>query len=58
MQLGVIGLGRMGRIVVDRVLEAGHDVVAFDLDESAVIQPADELHLEEPVGRPAIDIEE
>ena len=36
MQLGVIGLGRMGRIVVDRVLDAGHDVVAFDLDEEAV----------------------
>ncbi|WP_312910540.1 phosphogluconate dehydrogenase (NAD(+)-dependent, decarboxylating) [Natronosalvus caseinilyticus] len=36
MQLGVIGLGRMGRIVVDRVLAAGHDVVAFDLDEDAI----------------------
>ena len=36
MQLGVIGLGRMGRIVVDRVLDAGHDVVAFDLDDDAV----------------------
>jgi 6-phosphogluconate dehydrogenase len=40
MQLGVIGLGRMGRIVVDRLLAAGHDVVAFDLDEEA-IQAAD-----------------
>jgi 6-phosphogluconate dehydrogenase len=36
MELGVIGLGRMGRIVVDRCLAAGHDVVAFDLDEAAV----------------------
>ncbi|MFB6220609.1 MAG: phosphogluconate dehydrogenase (NAD(+)-dependent, decarboxylating), partial [Halolamina sp.] len=36
MQLGVIGLGRMGRIVVDRTLDAGHDVVAFDVDEGAV----------------------
>jgi 6-phosphogluconate dehydrogenase len=35
MQLGVVGLGRMGRIVVERVLDAGHDVVAFDLEESA-----------------------
>ncbi|MFB6110688.1 MAG: phosphogluconate dehydrogenase (NAD(+)-dependent, decarboxylating) [Halodesulfurarchaeum sp.] len=35
MELGVIGLGRMGQIVVDRVLEAGHDVVAFDIDEAA-----------------------
>ncbi len=41
MQLGVIGLGRMGRIVVDRVLAAGHDVVAFDLDEAAVADAAD-----------------
>jgi 6-phosphogluconate dehydrogenase len=41
MQLGVIGLGRMGRIVVDRVLDAGHDVVAFDLDEQAVADAAD-----------------
>ncbi|WP_433626009.1 phosphogluconate dehydrogenase (NAD(+)-dependent, decarboxylating) [Halomicrococcus sp. NG-SE-24] len=41
MQLGVIGLGRMGRIVVERTLEAGHDVVAFDLDEAAVAAAAD-----------------
>jgi len=36
MELGVIGLGRMGRIVVDRVLADGHSVVAFDLDGEAV----------------------
>jgi 6-phosphogluconate dehydrogenase len=36
MQLGVVGLGRMGLIVAERVVAAGHDVVAFDLDESAV----------------------
>ncbi|WP_394738961.1 phosphogluconate dehydrogenase (NAD(+)-dependent, decarboxylating) [Natronococcus roseus] len=41
MQLGVIGLGRMGQIVVDRVLEAGHEVVAFDLDPAAVATAAD-----------------
>jgi len=41
MHLGVIGLGRMGRIVVDRVLDAGHDVVAFDLDGDAVEEAAD-----------------
>jgi 6-phosphogluconate dehydrogenase len=41
MQLGVIGLGRMGRIVVDRVLAAGHEVVAFDLDDDAVAAAAD-----------------
>ncbi|WP_232688972.1 phosphogluconate dehydrogenase (NAD(+)-dependent, decarboxylating) [Halobacterium zhouii] len=36
MKLGIIGLGRMGQIVVDRVLAAGHDIVAFDIDENAV----------------------
>jgi 6-phosphogluconate dehydrogenase len=36
MQLGVVGLGRMGRIVVQRCLAADHEVVAFDLEESAV----------------------
>jgi len=41
MELGVIGLGRMGRIVADRVLEAGHDVVVFDIDEEAVADAAD-----------------
>jgi 6-phosphogluconate dehydrogenase len=41
MQLGVIGLGRMGQIVVDRVVDAGHDVVAFDLDAEAVATAAE-----------------
>ena len=41
MQLGVIGLGRMGRIVVDRLLADEHDVVAFDLDAEAVDAAAD-----------------
>jgi len=41
MQLGVIGLGRMGRIVVDRCLDAGHEVVAFDIDEDAVEAASD-----------------
>ncbi|WP_276273871.1 phosphogluconate dehydrogenase (NAD(+)-dependent, decarboxylating) [Haloarcula litorea] len=41
MELGVVGLGRMGRIVVDRVLAAGHDVVVFDIDEDAVADAAD-----------------
>ena len=31
----------MGRIVVDRTLAAGHDVVAFDIDEDAVADAAD-----------------
>ena len=41
MEFGVIGLGRMGRIVVDRSLAAGHDVVAFDISDEAVADAAD-----------------
>jgi 6-phosphogluconate dehydrogenase len=41
MELGVIGLGRMGRIVVERLVDAGHDVLAFDLDAEAVAAAAD-----------------
>jgi len=37
----VIGLGRMGRIVVDRLLADGHDVVAYDVDEDAVAAAAE-----------------
>ncbi len=36
MELGVIGLGRMGRIVVDRVQAAGHETVVFDVDADTV----------------------
>jgi 6-phosphogluconate dehydrogenase len=41
MKLGVIGLGRMGAIVVDRLLAADHGVVAFDLDDERVADAAD-----------------
>jgi 6-phosphogluconate dehydrogenase len=40
MDLGVVGLGRMGQIVVERCLAAGHDVTAFDLDPEAVATAA------------------
>ena len=50
MQLGVIGLGRMGRIVANRALDAGHDVVAFDVSTEATAtvaengaEPADDV---------------
>jgi 6-phosphogluconate dehydrogenase len=52
MELGVIGLGRMGQIVVDRTLAAGHDVVAFDIDDEAVEEMAD------AGARPADSIED
>jgi 6-phosphogluconate dehydrogenase len=35
MELGLIGLGRMGQIVAERAMDAGHDVVAFDVDRNA-----------------------
>jgi len=35
MKLGIIGLGRMGQIVVERVVAGGHDVVAYDIDRDA-----------------------
>ncbi|MFB6354694.1 MAG: NAD(P)-binding domain-containing protein, partial [Halobacteriales archaeon] len=41
MELGVVGLGRMGRIVVDRSLAAGHDIVAHDLDADATAAAAE-----------------
>ena len=36
MQLGMIGLGRMGANMVLRLLRAGHDCVGFDLWPQAV----------------------
>jgi 6-phosphogluconate dehydrogenase len=41
MELGVIGLGRMGRIVVERLVDGGHGVVAYDVDGQAVADAAD-----------------
>ena len=36
MQIGMIGLGRMGANMVQRLLNGGHEVVAFDRSEAAV----------------------
>jgi len=36
MQLGMVGLGRMGGNMVRRLLRAGHECVVFDLDPKAV----------------------
>ncbi|MFP3899743.1 MAG: phosphogluconate dehydrogenase (NAD(+)-dependent, decarboxylating) [Acidimicrobiia bacterium] len=36
MQLGMIGLGRMGANLVRRLMRDGHDCVVHDLDETAV----------------------
>jgi 6-phosphogluconate dehydrogenase len=42
MQLGMIGLGRMGANMVRRAMGAGHECVVFDLDTRAVDQMAGE----------------
>ena len=36
MQLGMIGLGRMGTNMVTRLLKAGHDCVVYDRDPASV----------------------
>src|SRR5690606_41770919 len=36
MQLGMIGLGRMGANLVRRVVRAGHEAVVYDVDPAAV----------------------
>src|SRR5262249_42250765 len=46
MQLGMIGLGRMGSNMVRRLLKAGHQCVVFDRAREAV----DELTREKAVG--------
>ena len=40
MQLGMIGLGRMGANMARRVMRHGHDVVAYDRDPAAVAAAA------------------
>jgi 6-phosphogluconate dehydrogenase len=56
MQLGMIGLGRMGANMARRLLGDGHEVVAFDLQPEAVAKLVDEgtigvSSLAELVGR-------
>src|SRR5262249_50666242 len=46
MQLGMIGLGRMGANMVRRLLKQGHQCVVFDMSPKAV----SELVEEKPVG--------
>lgn len=46
MQLGMIGLGRMGANMVRRLLKGGHDCVVFDMSQKSV----DELVREKAIG--------
>ena len=47
MQLGMIGLGRMGANMVRRLIAGGHECVVFDVSPKAV----EELAKERAVGR-------
>jgi 6-phosphogluconate dehydrogenase len=40
MEIGMIGLGRMGANMTERLLQAGHRVVAHDIDSAAVARVA------------------
>jgi 6-phosphogluconate dehydrogenase len=39
MKIGMVGLGKMGANMTRRLLQGGHQVVVFDLDEAAVKRP-------------------
>jgi 6-phosphogluconate dehydrogenase len=41
MQLGMIGLGRMGASMAERLLSGGHGVIGFDRDPEAIRRVAD-----------------
>jgi 6-phosphogluconate dehydrogenase len=51
MQLGMVGLGRMGSNLVRRLLPAGHECVVFDVDPS----PVKELEAEGATGAGSLD---
>ncbi len=51
MQLGMIGLGRMGANMVRRLIGAGHECVVFDMSRKAV----DELASENAVGASSLE---
>lgn len=42
MQLGIIGLGRMGGNIARRLTKAGHEIVVYDLDKKTVDKLASE----------------
>src|SRR5262249_56666341 len=51
MQVGMIGLGRMGANMVRRLMRGGHECVVHDVSAAAV----DGLAREGAVGAPALD---
>lgn len=53
MQIGIVGLGRMGGNIAVRLTRHGHDVVVYDRDTSAVEKLWPEQKLDAP-QQPAI----
>ena len=53
MQIGMIGLGRMGANMVRRLLEGGHQCVVFDKSPAAVKQLAEEKAVDHEYMVPA-----
>ena len=53
MQLGMIGLGRMGGNMVQRLLQGGHELVVFDRSSDVVKQHADAMLAHEDKLPPA-----
>ena len=52
MQLGMIGLGRMGANMVRRLLKGGHQCVVFDMSPKAVAEMVKERrHRQRPRWR-------
>ena len=66
MQLGMVGLGRMGANMVRRLLRAGHACVAYDRNEEAVqaaardgaAAAASRAELVAKLTRPASDLDD
>jgi len=50
MQIGIIGLGRMGGNIVRRLIRHGHEAVVYDRDQTAVMGVAGEGAAAERAG--------
>jgi methylenetetrahydrofolate dehydrogenase (NADP+)/methenyltetrahydrofolate cyclohydrolase len=48
MQLGIIGLGRMGASIARRLMRAGHQCVVFDVRPGAVVVDVGINRIEDP----------
>jgi 6-phosphogluconate dehydrogenase len=56
MQLGMVGLGRMGANMVRRLVKGGHQCVVFDSSPSAVDESSPLLTMQKTSLKPLSDI--